>query len=175
MAERVLRKINDALSAVFLAVSVLLLMVIVVIIFANVVARDLLSTSLPSTGETSVFSLMWLTFLGAAVGYRKRMFPAFTALVDRLTGRVATAVRLFALAANTLAAAILIVVGTQFSLSSLAQRSPVWGVSLGLMYLAIPVSGVAIALMSLEFAIDVVRDDVDRGSLGRQESEGQNQ
>lgn len=161
MAERALRRANGVLSAVFMAISVLLLVVIVAVVFANVVARDFLSTSIPWSGEVSVFCLLWMTFLGAAVGYHRKMFPAFTAILERLPGRLATFVRLLVLAVNVLAAGMLVVIGWRFASASMAQQSPVLGVSLGLVYLAIPIAGAAMVLMSIELAIDVLRDEGD--------------
>lgn len=159
MAERALRRVNDAVSVIFVSVAVVLLLVIVGVVFANVFARDLLSSAIHWSGEVSVFALLWMTFLGAAVGYRRKMFPAFTALVAWLPDRVARWIRLLVVAANVVAAGLLVVVGLRFAQASWAQQSPVLGVSLGMVYLAIPISGLAIALMSFEFAIDVIRGE----------------
>lgn len=156
-AERALRTFNSALSAVCLTVSVLLLFMIVILVFANVIARDALETSIAWSGEVSVMALLWMVFLGAVVGYRRKMFPAFNALVDLLPARWARRVRLFVLGINIAAGVVLAGIGLAFALASLPQASPVLGISLGLVYLAIPIAGVAMVPISVELMVDAQR------------------
>ena len=157
--ERALRRFNDAISAVFTALSVVLLLVIVGLVFGNVVARTLLNTSIPWSGEASVFALLWMVFLGAVVGYRRKMFPAFTGLVDLLPTKWSRAVRVVVLLVNMLAAVTLLLIGLDFARASLPQSSPVLGMKLGLVYLAIPVAGLAMIPVSLELIVDALRGE----------------
>jgi TRAP-type C4-dicarboxylate transport system permease small subunit len=60
-----------------------LLVVMALLAFVNIVARYLTRYSFAFTEEIEVAALVWITMLGAAVGFREGMHLGFTMLRDR--------------------------------------------------------------------------------------------
>jgi TRAP-type transport system small permease protein len=155
----------DGVVAVFSVVCVLLLVLVVGVVTANVTGRYFFGRSVVWAGEASTLSLLWMVFLGAAIGYRRKMFPAFTAGVDALPHRIGLAVKMVVSLVNLAAFAFLVHFGWQFADRQMALESPLLGLSMGQMYLAIPISGLALVLMTLEQMLapqELAHDQVTR-------------
>lgn len=60
-----------------------LLVVMAVLAFVNIVARYLTRYSFAFTEEIEVAALVWITMLGAAIGFREAVHLGFTTLRDR--------------------------------------------------------------------------------------------
>ena len=69
---RVLKASADGLTRVLEVVMVLCMLVMLVMVFGNVVLRLFLNTGIDLSEEIPRFAFVWLTFLGAIVGARKR-------------------------------------------------------------------------------------------------------
>ncbi|HLU04761.1 MAG TPA: TRAP transporter small permease subunit, partial [Advenella sp.] len=65
-------------------VGALLVLMLIILLFSNIVARELLSISLVWTNEVSLILFAWAIFLGAAVAFARGARIRFTFLVDRL-------------------------------------------------------------------------------------------
>jgi len=65
-----------------------LLGVMAILAFANIVARYLTRFSFAFTEEIEVAALVWITMLGAAVGFREAVHLGFTVVRDRFPRRV---------------------------------------------------------------------------------------
>ena len=61
----------------------LLLVVMAILAFLNIIARYLTRYSFAFTEEIEVAALVWITMLGAAVGFREGVHLGFTLLRDR--------------------------------------------------------------------------------------------
>lgn len=66
------------------AALVLLFVVMAVVAFVNVITRYFIRYSLAFTEEIVVAAFVWVTLLGAAIGFRQRAHLAFTYVTDRL-------------------------------------------------------------------------------------------
>jgi C4-dicarboxylate transporter, DctQ subunit len=127
--------------------------------FANIVARYVASYSLAFTEELEVVGLVWLTMLGAAIGFRRGAHIGFTFVRDRLPrpARRAAAV------ANTLlsVASMLVLVGYGWlqirAERSLDAVSEALGVPAWLYTAAIPVGAMIVIVRVLQ----VARGDAD--------------
>ena len=60
-----------------------LLVVMALLAFANIVARYLTRYSFAFTEEIEVAALVWITMLGAAIGFREALHLGFTTVRDR--------------------------------------------------------------------------------------------
>ncbi len=131
-----------------------LVLVLALLAFANVVARYAVSYSLAFSEELEVAGLVWLTMLGAAIGFRRSAHIGFTILRDRLppAGR-----RLAVLAT------VVLTVGTALVLAwggwrqivterSLGTVSEALGVPEWLYTLAVPVGAVLVAVRVVQAA-----------------------
>ena len=64
-------------------VAAILLVVMAVLAFVNILARYLTRYSFAFTEEIEVAALVWITMLGAAVGFREAVHLGFTVVRDR--------------------------------------------------------------------------------------------
>ena len=67
-----LKSIADALTRVLEAAMVLCLAVMLVMVFGNVILRLFFNTGIDLSEEIPRFAFVWMTFLGAIVGMRRR-------------------------------------------------------------------------------------------------------
>jgi TRAP-type C4-dicarboxylate transport system permease small subunit len=120
----------------------------------QVVARYVLGEPSSFTDELSRFVLIWIGLLGAAHGVGRRMHLSMNLLTARMTAprreRLAVVVDLLV---ALFAVAVMVVGGTRLVLLTLdlGQDSAALGVPLGIVYLALPVSGLLITYYTLGF------------------------
>jgi len=87
-----LRRLNDILTRIAEAITVLALAVIAVVIPYEVLGRYVLADMPSWSGETATFSLVWLSMMGSAAGFRKGYQISLNSLIDRLPPRSARVV-----------------------------------------------------------------------------------
>lgn len=126
----------------------------------QVASRYLLRSPSAFTDELARYVLIWVGLFGAAYATGQRMHLAIDLLPQRLTGRrrhalgalIELVVLLFALAVMVFGGVRLVALTLM-----LEQTSAALGVPLGVVYLALPVSGALIVFYSSLFLLDHVR------------------
>ena len=114
----------------------------------QVFTRFVLSSPSSYTEELARYLLIWIGLIGAAYASGRGLHLAIDLLPGRLTGRprtwIAVTIEVFT---ALFAVGVLVVGGTQLVrlTLSLGQTSAALGVPVGLVYLALPISGVLIA------------------------------
>ena len=119
----------------------------------GVVSRFLLGAPSRWTEELAVFLLIWLSLLGAAVGFRRQQHLGVDYLVKKLDPGSAQVLHIVSLVVVTLfAGSVMVFGGSVLVTETLAagQRTPALGWMMGHVYLAVPLSGVCIVLFCLE-------------------------
>jgi TRAP-type C4-dicarboxylate transport system permease small subunit len=138
-------------------VSVMVLLVLTVTI--QVFMRYVVSSPVTFTEELSRYLLIWVGLLSAAYAYRVRMHLALDLLVLKLHGSRRAILNLVIHSLIlTFSMAVLVIGGTRLALlvTELGQTSASLGISIGVVYLALPISGVAISL----YAVDFIRHEL---------------
>lgn len=79
-----LKSIADALTRALEIVMVLCMVVMLVMVFGNVVLRLFFNTGIDLSEEMPRYAFVWMTFLGAIVGVRKRAHLGVDVLVQAL-------------------------------------------------------------------------------------------
>lgn len=79
-----LKSVADALTRALEAVMVLCLVVMLVMVFGNVVLRLFFNTGIDLSEEIPRFAFVWMTFLGAIVGMRRRAHLGVDIVVQML-------------------------------------------------------------------------------------------
>ncbi len=149
------KRLNDLVERLLLIVATVLFATFIVVIFYQVMARNYLRVSAVWTDEVALICFVWSVFLGAAVALRRRvhyevmLFPAGFV-------RVNTLLRLGASLAALLFVYVMIRYGWTYTTMGLRRTSTATGLPLAYVFAAIPVSGLAMAL----FSIETVRDDI---------------
>lgn len=119
-----------------------MLVAICAIVFAGIFFRYFLHIGLGWTEELARFLQIWMTFVGATVGV-KRWAHFQLALAQRwVPADFIRYLRMLAIAAVMVLAAILVKYGTDITRVTWNQSSPMLGWPIGYLYLIAPVSGV---------------------------------
>jgi TRAP-type C4-dicarboxylate transport system permease small subunit len=140
---------------------VLLMLTLVLSVTWQVISRYLLQAPSSWTEELARFLLIWIGLMGAAYAYRTRAHMGIDSLAGKLGTGGQRALRLIvALAVLLFASAVMLAGGLQlvFLTLELNQLSAALGVPMGLVYLAIPGSGLLIALYALTEIADVLAE-----------------
>jgi TRAP-type C4-dicarboxylate transport system permease small subunit len=158
-----MKAIADALTRVLEAVMVLCLAVMLVMVFGNVVLRLFFNTGIDLSEEIPRFAFVWMTFLGAIVGMRRRAHLGVDIVVQMLPSagrRVCWGIS----QAVMLVCCIVIVYGTWLqhdiikdNASPVAQMSMLW--VFGVSYLTGTAIGLICASNLVRLLAGRVRDD----------------
>ena len=159
-ALRVLARAENLLMA-FLVVAIF------GVVLAAILSRFVFHVSLSWTTEVSVTLMIWMTFLGIAMGVRDRVHVAFELFEDKLTGRWLVAASFIQMLLMAFLLVSLAWGGWEFTRLGLDQLTPS-GIPQWISFAAIPV-GSALGLLHLAVcAADLARGaDLDaRASHG---------
>src|SRR3954452_22948126 len=119
------------------------------LVFANVVLRYASGNSILWVEEASRYVMIWLTFLGCGLVLRYGGHIGIDSLQDRFP-RLAARLRILIAALMFLFFAIMVWLGTVYSLRTWTQTTPVMEITVGAVYLAMPIG---FALMMVHLAI----------------------
>ena len=136
----------------------------VVNVLWQVFTRFVLSNPSSYTEELARYLLIWIGLIGAAYASGKRLHLAVDLLPKWLTGkarnRLAVAIELLV---GTFAVGVLVVGGLQLVLLTLnlGQTSAALGIPLGVVYMALPCSGVLITGFALREIRNILRSPAE--------------
>lgn len=128
---------------------------LVCIVFFKVVAR-ITGIPVPWTEEMSRFLFVWLIFLGGYITIKKGLNITFDLVLDYLPDQLwkitFTVVNIISVAFL----GIIIVLGTNITLSSMNQYSAVLRIPMGWIYLALPVGSIGMLISQIETYIQLI-------------------
>ena len=127
-----------------------------VTVAVQVFFRYALNQSLFWSEELARFMLVWLTFLGAAVAYYRRVHPGVDIIFTRLPAGGQRAVTLGIHLISIAFFGVMIVYGIQFSYFVRLQISPALYLPKWIIFAIIPVSGVVLLIHSLSFFMEAL-------------------
>jgi TRAP-type C4-dicarboxylate transport system permease small subunit len=155
MLTRLARSLDRAL-ALLLA---MLLAAIVLAVTWQVVSRYVLGDASGWTEELARFLLIWIGLLGGALAYQRRLHLGIDLLPDYLrrrfgnsnpmTGTISACVLVFAVAVLVVGGGALVVLTIE-----LEQYSPALGLPMAVVYLALPASGLIMAISALAALVE---------------------
>ena len=124
------------------------------LVLVQVVLRYVLNVPLVWVEEVTVFLMIWMAFMGAAIGVRRGAHIAMSILVDRLPTRVARALFYASTLAIIAFSAVVAWQGTLLALSVGGQRSAALGVPMGIPYIIVPLGALLIILQACANVVD---------------------
>jgi TRAP-type C4-dicarboxylate transport system permease small subunit len=157
----------DALNRAIYYLVGALLAVITVVVFIQVLVRFVLThaglnISAPWTEELARFLLVWLVFLGAAVGCRRMQLISLDFVVKAVPGIAGRLLRYLALALCLWLFVLMVRYGTQFvTIIGRTEMSPVMQVSKAWVYWAMPVAAVLMIINTCAFALEAFLEGRD--------------
>lgn len=136
-----MRKAARLLAHVPEVIGGLTLLAITLVLFAGVVWRYFFVDPLTWSDEIARALFVWLAFIGAAVGVKRRLHSTVSLFSARLPARWQKVTTLFGLFIIGVMAVVLLYTGTAETVMNFRQVMPITGLSRGWLYLAVPVSG----------------------------------
>ena len=121
------------------------------VVIAQVFCRYVLNYSLFWSEELARFLLVWLTFLGATVAYRRNMHPNVDVVFRRLTRPTRIWILRFVHLVVLVFSMVLIWYGFSFSYFVRLQITPALSLPKWIVFTIIPVSGMIFLLHALSF------------------------
>lgn len=156
----------DGVNAVVTAIVAALLAVVAVAVLTQVLVRFVLTAlginiSAPWTEELARYTLIWMVFLGAAVGVRHARMIALEFGVRRMPARAGVPLRYAVMILSMAFFGLLFWVGMDFLGLGRTETSPVMGITKDKVYWAMPAGMVLMILNSLALIAETVVEGRD--------------
>lgn len=133
----------------------LLMAVLVTVVFLQVIFRFVLGSPLAWTEEVARYSLIWLTFLGAAYAMSLKAHIGMEFFVNLFRTPGKKALYILASIASLMFFLLMVVEGYNLAMQGMAQSSPVLRIPMGAIYMIIPISGAVLIInMAARFTQD---------------------
>jgi TRAP-type C4-dicarboxylate transport system permease small subunit len=163
-----LERLNTAAYYLIGGILALISVVVLVQVLVRFVLTHLgLNISAPWTEELARFLLVWLIFLGAAVGCRRMQLISLDFVLKALPGLIGQAARYIALGLCLYLFMLLVIYGHQFvRIIGATELSPVMQISKSWVYWAMPVGGALMIINTLAFIAEALVDGKDIRAAG---------
>jgi TRAP-type transport system small permease protein len=149
-----MKRIADILEGALKFLVIIMLSALTIIVVVGIAARYVFLVSIPWTEEISRYLMIWTSFLGLGVAYRKRELIAVKLLTDLLPKKM---FRIAFFVSDILCSIFLVVVvyyGVKLCVQNSDQVSAAARIPTSIVYAAIPVGGVIYLFFSLESILD---------------------
>lgn len=130
---KVLTKISDTLEKISCWVLIVLMAAMSIVVFIQVVFRWI-HASLPWSEEFARYSMVFLTYLGASVGIKRKSLVAIEAVVVLLPKKVQRVIEVLIYLIVLAASGVVLYFGVLLCQKTISQVSPAMHVPMGLMY-----------------------------------------
>lgn len=149
------RLLDGVNTLVELAVCAMLL-VMVVVVFLQVIFRFVLHSSLPWSEELARYLMVWISFLGASIGVKRKSHIGVEFLVSLLPPRWKKRAALFVSAVSCVFFGYLVVYGERILQTVGSQLSPAMEVSMAIPYGSILTGGALMFLYAFFQMIEII-------------------
>lgn len=150
----VLQKISRGIFKGFFWFATLLFASLLIMLFCNVISRNLLDGSIAEVEEFSRFVFTWMMFFGISIGvyYRKHLGVEF--LLDHYPPKLRNFIKILGDCFTLLLFLILIYYGFIYSSKTMKMLSPILEIPYGYVYLCIPLSSIISAFFCVVNIVD---------------------
>lgn len=145
----IIKKINrsvENLTACFLAMMVML-------VFVQVVSREIIGSSFPWTEEVARFLMIWITFLGASFAFQYGAHIGIEYFKMKLPKLFQKSFDLISLLACSVFFYFMVKYGLEISNRAMLQTSAALNIPMGYVYLVIPISGFLMFLNLVDITV----------------------
>jgi len=123
---------------------------IVITTMLQIVARFILLVSIPWTDELARYLMIWASFVGLGVAYRKRELICVAFFREKLPLHLLRVVLLISDLLCSVFAIVIVIYGVILCFQNLAQASPSMRISLGIIYSIVPLGCLLFLLFAFE-------------------------
>lgn len=156
-----MKQFDRALTALNRATVAALLATVFLIVFVNVVLRYIFGFSLSWVEELSRYLMIWSAWLAMGLALREGAHIAIDSLLAALPRDAARVLRIVVFLAVVVFALSLVWLGSSYALFAWGQKTAVLRLSLGMVYLAIPIGALLLLLHALLIAPRMINHTPD--------------
>ena len=163
----ILLRLSDAVCRFVVGIAIL---VMVVSIFGQVFYRSVLDSYLVWAEEAARFSFVWLVFLGSASAFKTRHHLGIDFIPELISHKGRVILDTIVCVVVFVFTLVLLIYGYRLTLRTLTQVAPATGVTMGYIYMSIPIASALILVYSV---VDFFRNiwalkigDLDRAAIG---------
>jgi TRAP-type transport system small permease protein len=157
----VLARLGNVMNRITEVVCAVMVLAMTLVVATQVICRYLLGASLTWSEEASRYLLVWITFLGGSIAFKRGMHTGFDAVVRALSPGARRATVLVTLLAIVTFLIIVGLKGMQLALFNMAQWSPAMRLPMGAVYLAIPTGCFIMLVYAADQFVQLVRKRPD--------------
>ncbi len=139
------KKLSDGTDRVVTWLVIILLLGLTTVVTLQIIARVFFE-AFSWTEELSRYLLVWSTFFGASMGFKRGSHVAITFVIDLFSTRFRPWISLLIHSLSVLFFLVGIVYGIQMIQHQVYQISPAMGLSMRIVYLAIPLGFATMAI-----------------------------
>ena len=153
IAWRILVKVNDLVYKVLTVFCAVFLAAMMVTVFYQVLGRFVLQASTPWSEETAVYSFIWMVLFGSALGVRDHSHLVADLLPETMGPLLDKLVPTVTYAVTFVLALAFVRYGSEYALLGRTRYSDTMAFPMIIVYVSLPISGVAMILFLIERTI----------------------
>jgi TRAP-type C4-dicarboxylate transport system permease small subunit len=148
----------DSLEKVLRIALLVLVSGIVITTMLQIVARFILMVSIPWTDELARYLMIWASFVGLGVAYRKKELICVAFFREKLPPHLLKLTLLISDLLCSIFTIVIVIYGVKLCFQNMAQVSPSMRVSLGIIYAIIPLGSLLYLLFAFESVFSYFRE-----------------
>lgn len=157
-----MNKLRNTLNKVIEVICITLLAFMVVLGTWQIITRYVLNNPSTVSEDLLIYSFVWMSLLGSAYVFGKKDHMTMVFFRQKLESKSTKAKITLSIMTELLimifSALVLVFGGTQISMLAMGQVSPALGISMGYIYLALPLSGVITIIYNILNLIDLIQE-----------------
>lgn len=157
-----MNKLRNTLNKVIEVICIMLLAFMVVLGTWQIITRYVLNNPSTVSEDLLIYSFVWMSLLGSAYVFGKKDHMTMVFFRQKLESKSTKAKITLSIMTELLimifSALVLVFGGTQISMLAMGQVSPALGISMGYIYLALPLSGVITIIYNVLNLIDLIQE-----------------
>lgn len=157
-----MNKLRNMLNKVIEVICITLLAFMVVLGTWQIITRYVLNNPSTVSEDLLIYSFVWMSLLGSAYVFGKKDHMTMVFFRQKLESKSTKAKITLSIMTELLimifSALVLVFGGTQISMLAMGQVSPALGISMGYIYLALPLSGVITIIYNVLNLIDLIQE-----------------
>ena len=143
-------RVSKGLDRFCILLLVLITVMMTVSLVIMIFGRNFFNTAFASLEEISRFTFVWLTFIGAAIAFKRKEHMGMDFIVSKLKGKIAIYVEIVQDIFALILFALFIYYGTELAVLNISVVSLQSGIPMGYVYAIIPISGLLMAIHALD-------------------------
>ncbi len=148
------QRLSDILNRIAEYLLIVLVGTISILIFVQVVFRYVFNHSIYWSEEVGRYLLIWITFVGASVGFKRKAHVGIDFLYERARGAIKDYLNIIIEIFILLLSAVMLIYGIKLSIFVRFQLSPALFLPMSLPYSSIAFGGFLILIHSTNFLIN---------------------